>query len=67
MEIGHVFHMHWYWQNLGWDGYVSICAIFKRVMARENFVSAQYLKNDWMEYDQICHVHWWDIIWDFYA
>ena len=46
--------------------------IYNRVMALDscrNFVSAQYLKNKLMEFDQILHMHWYwqDLGWDCYA
>ena len=47
---------HWYWQDLGWDCYLSFSQICDRVMALELyeiFVSAQYLGNELTEFHQI--------------
>ena len=47
MDFDQILHMHWYWQDLGWDYYASIC---NRAMAFDvswlTFPLWQYLENE---------------------
>ena len=45
--------------TIHWDRDTPICAIYNMVMALgcQKFVSAQYLVNELMEFDQISHMH----------
>ena len=51
---------HLYWED-GWDYYTTL---FLQILNRlgtldwcQNFVSAQYLENCWMDFDQMLHMH----------
>ena len=62
MESDQTLHRHWYWQDLGWGCWTS--GFHEFLMGAltldwcRDFISAQYLGNKLMEFDQILHMHW---------
>ena len=56
--------MHWYWHDL-----LDICTSVMTLDLRQNIVSAQYLKNNLTDFNQVFNMHsyWQDLAWDCYT
>ena len=55
IDFDPILYMHWYWQDVDLDDFFSF--IFNRVMAFDwcwNFVYAQYLVDQLMDFDKFC-------------
>ena len=62
-RISPILYVYWYWQDLGWDCYLSFFCKFvscNRVMALDlyqNFFCAKYLENKWIEFPLYMHLY----------
>ena len=68
MEFDQILHMHWDWQDLGWDFRKFIIELWALIDVK-NFDSAQYLENKLMKFDQIFYMNWYcqDLCLDYYV